>query len=77
MILTPGNTDDRFFQTVALHCLAKCLRFLGYVSQKLAQQLLNTAGIQLITFPQTQHETAIDVARLFMSVNYEKSAAIS
>lgn len=52
------------FQTVAAVVWLHCLRFLGYVSQKLAQQLLNTAGIQLITFPQTQHETAIDVARI-------------
>jgi transposase len=50
MILTPGNTDDR---TPVLKLLqqvfGKVFADKGYISQKLTQQLLETAGIQLVT----------------------------
>jgi transposase len=50
MMLTPGNTDDR---TPVLKLLqqvfGKVFADKGYVSQKLAKQLLETAGIQLVT----------------------------
>ena len=50
MILTPGNTDDRTPVPKLLQQLfGKVFADKGYVSQKLAKQLLNTAGIQLIT----------------------------
>lgn len=50
IILTPGNTDDRTPVPKLLQQLfGKVFADKGYVSQKLAQQLLKTAGIQLIT----------------------------
>ncbi|MBD1822990.1 IS982 family transposase [Cyanobacteria bacterium FACHB-DQ100] len=50
IILTPGNTDDRKPVPQLLRQLfGKVFADKGYVSQKLAKQLLNTAGIQLIT----------------------------
>jgi hypothetical protein len=50
VILTPGNTDDRTPVPKLLQQLfGKVFADKGYVSQKLAKQLLNTAGIQLIT----------------------------
>ncbi|CAA9397313.1 Mobile element protein [uncultured Leptolyngbya sp.] len=50
MMLTPGNTDDRTPVPKLLQQLfGKVFADKGYVSQKLAKQLLNTAGIQLIT----------------------------
>lgn len=50
MILTPGNTDDRTPVPKLLQQLfGKVFADKGYVSQKLAKQLLKTAGIQLIT----------------------------
>ncbi len=48
--LTPGNTDDR--QPVAKllqQLFGKVFADKGYVSQKLAQQLLETVGVQLIS----------------------------
>jgi len=48
--LTPGNTDDRTPVPQLLQQLfGKVFADKGYVSQKLAKQLLKTAGIQLIT----------------------------
>jgi hypothetical protein len=50
IILTPGNTDDRTPVPKLLQQLfGKVFADKGYVSQKLAKQLLKTAGIQLIT----------------------------
>ncbi len=50
VILTPGNTDDRTPVPQLLQQLfGKVFADKGYVSQKLAKQLLETAGIQLIT----------------------------
>jgi hypothetical protein len=50
IILTPGNTDDRTPVPKLLQQLfGKVFADKGYVSQKLAKQLLHTAGIQLIT----------------------------
>ncbi len=50
MILTPGNTDDRTPVPKLLQQLfGKVFADKGYVSHKLAKQLLKTAGIQLIT----------------------------
>jgi hypothetical protein len=50
MILTPGNTDDRTPVPKLLQQLfGKVFADKGYVSQKLSKQLLDTAGIQLIT----------------------------
>ncbi len=50
IILTPGNTDDRAPVPKLLQQLfGKVFADKGYVSQKLAKQLLHTAGIQLIT----------------------------
>lgn len=50
MILTPGNTDDRTPVPKLLQQLfGKVFADKGYVSYKLAKQLLKTAGIQLIT----------------------------
>lgn len=50
VMLTPGNTDDRKPVPQLLQQLfGKVFADKGYVSQKLAKQLLNTAGIQLIT----------------------------
>ena len=58
---TPGNTDDRTPVPKLLQQLfGKVFADKGYVSQKLAKQLLHTAGIQLITKQRAQHETAID-----------------
>src|SRR4028118_2323705 len=56
--LTPGNTDDRTPVPQLLQQLfGKVFADKGYISQKLAKQLLNTAGIQLITKPQrNQHQ---------------------
>ncbi len=49
-LLTPGNTDDRTPVPKLLQQLCgKVFADKGYVSQKLAKQLLKTAGIQLIT----------------------------
>ena len=48
--LTPGNTDDRTPVPKLLQQLfGKVFADKGYVSQTLAKQLLQTAGIQLIT----------------------------
>jgi transposase len=50
IILTPGNTDDRTPVTKLVQQLfGKVFADKGYVSQTLAQQLLKTAGIQLVT----------------------------
>lgn len=50
IILTPGNADDRTPVPKLLQQLfGKVFADKGYVSQKLAKQLLKTAGIQLIT----------------------------
>jgi transposase len=50
IMLTPGNTDDRTPVPQLLQQLfGKVFADKGYVSQKLAKQLLKTAGIQLIT----------------------------
>lgn len=50
IILTPGNTDDRTPVPKLLQQLfGKVFADKGYISEKLAKQLLNTAGIQLIT----------------------------
>lgn len=50
VVLTPGNTDDRTPVLKLLQQLfGKVFADKGYVSQKLAQQLLESAGIQLIT----------------------------
>ena len=50
IILTPGNTDDRTPVPKLLQQLfGKVFADKGYVSQKLAKQLLKTAGIQLMT----------------------------
>jgi transposase len=50
MMLTPGNIDDRTPVPKLLQQLfGKVFADKGYVSQKLAKQLLETAGIQLIT----------------------------
>jgi hypothetical protein len=48
--LTPGNTDDRTPVIKLVQPLfGKVFADKGYISQKLAKQLLKTAGIQLIT----------------------------
>ena len=48
--LTPGDTDDRTPVPKLLQRLVgKVFADKGYVSQKLAQQLLQTTGVQLIT----------------------------
>lgn len=50
VLLTPGNTDDRTPVPQLLQQLfGRVFADKGYVSQKLAKQLLETAGIQLIT----------------------------
>jgi len=50
IVLTPGNTDDRTPVPKLLQQLfGKVFADKGYVSQKLAKQLLKTVGIQLIT----------------------------
>lgn len=50
VVLTPGNTDDRTPVLKLLQQLfGKVFADKGYVSQKLGQQLLESAGIQLIT----------------------------
>jgi transposase len=50
IILTPGNTDDRTpVPQLLQQLLGKVFADKGYISQKLAKQLLKTAGIQLIT----------------------------
>jgi transposase len=50
IMLTPGNTDDRTPVPQLLQQLfGKVFADKGYVSQKLAKQLLQTAGLQLIT----------------------------
>lgn len=50
VVLTPGNTDDRTPVLKLLQQLfGKVFADKGYVSQKLAQQLLESAGIPLIT----------------------------
>lgn len=48
--LTPGNTDERTpVPNLLPQLFGKVFADQGYVSQKLAKQLLQTAGIQLIT----------------------------
>lgn len=48
--LTPGNTDDRTPVLKLLQRLVgKVFADKGYISQKLAEQLLQTTGVQLIT----------------------------
>ncbi len=50
IVLTPGNTDDRTPVPQLLQQLfGKVFADKGYISQKLVGQLLQTAGIQLIT----------------------------
>jgi transposase len=50
IILTPGNTDDRTpVAKLVQQLFGKVFADKGYVSQKLAKQLLETAGIQLVT----------------------------
>jgi len=50
VVLTPGNTDDRIPVPKLLQMLfGKVFADKGYVSQKLAKQLLDSVGIQLIT----------------------------
>lgn len=50
ILLTPGNTDDRKpVPQLLQQVFDKVFADKGYVSQKLATQLLHTAGIQLIT----------------------------
>lgn len=50
IVLTPGNTDDRTPVPKLLQQLfGKVFADKGYVLQRLAKQLLKTAGIQLIT----------------------------
>jgi transposase len=50
LVLTPGNTDDRTPVPKLLQRLfGKVFADKGYVSQKLAQQLLESVGVQLIT----------------------------
>ncbi|PHM05880.1 IS982 family transposase [Nostoc sp. 'Peltigera malacea cyanobiont' DB3992] len=50
VVVTPGNTDDRIPVPKLLQMLfGKVFADKGYVSQKLAKQLLETVGIQLIT----------------------------
>ena len=50
IMLTPGNTDDRTPVPKLLQQLfGRVFADKGYVSQKLAKQLLKTTGIQLIT----------------------------
>jgi transposase len=50
IILTPGNTDDRIpVPQLLQHLFGKGFADKGYISQKLAQRLLKTAGIQLVT----------------------------
>lgn len=49
VVLTPGNTDDRTPVLKLQQLFGKVFADKGYVSQKLAQQLLESAGIQLIT----------------------------
>lgn len=64
IMLTPGNTDDRTPVAKLLQQLfGKVFADKGYVSQKLAKQLLKSAGIQLITKQRAQHETAIAAAQ--------------
>ena len=49
VVLTPGNTDDRIPVPKLLQkLLGKVFADKGYVSQKLAKQLLESLGIQLI-----------------------------
>lgn len=49
-VLTPGNTDDRTPVVKLLQQICgKVFADKGYVSQKLAKQLLNSVGVQLIT----------------------------
>ncbi len=48
--MTPGNTDDRTPVIKLLQQLfGKVFADKGYVSQKLAKQLLESVGVQLIT----------------------------
>ncbi|MEH2107454.1 IS982 family transposase [Nostoc sp.] len=50
VVLTPGNIDDRIPVPKLLQMLfGKVFADKGYVSQKLAKQLLESVGIQLIT----------------------------
>lgn len=49
-VLTPGNTDDRTPVVKLLQQIfGKVFADKGYVSQKLAKQLLNSVGVQLVT----------------------------
>ncbi|NDJ20034.1 IS982 family transposase [Myxacorys almedinensis] len=50
IMLTPGNTDDRTpVPKLLQQVFGKVFADKGYVSQKLANHLLHTAGIQLVT----------------------------
>jgi len=50
VVLTPGNTDDRApVPKLLRHLFGKVFGDRGYVSQKLAQQLWQQSGIQLVT----------------------------
>ena len=61
----PGNTDELTPVPELLQQLfGKVFADKGYVSQKLAKQLLKTAGIQLITKQRAQHEAAPGTAQL-------------
>jgi hypothetical protein len=49
-VLTPGNTDDRTPAPKLLQQLfGKVFADKGYISQKLAKQLLESVGVQLMT----------------------------
>jgi hypothetical protein len=49
-VVTPGNTDDRTpVPKLLQHLFGKVFGDKGYVSQKLAKQLLESIGVQLIT----------------------------
>jgi transposase len=50
IMLTPGNTDDRTpVPKLLQQVFGKVFADKGYISLKLAKQLLKTAGIQLVT----------------------------
>lgn len=62
--LTPGNSDDdrqpvpKLLQRIR----GKVFADKGYVSQKLADLLLNSVGIQLTTKQRSQHEKSVNAA---------------
>lgn len=61
--LTPGNIDDRQpVPKLLQHLIGKVFADQGYVSQNLAEQLLNSVGIQLITKQRAQHEKSVNAA---------------